>query len=100
MSKLEMNIPHQLEQQEALSRIQTLLKRVESQFGTQVQDLQQEWNGNQGVFSFRVMNMPVSGTLTVNQDNVALDSKLPMAAAMFSGKIKSVIMEEAKKVLS
>jgi hypothetical protein len=47
-----------------------------------------------------VMNMPVSGTLTVNNADVALDSKLPMAAAMFSGKIKSVIMEEAKKVLS
>jgi hypothetical protein len=30
---------------------------------------------------------------------VALDSKLPMAAAMFQGKIKSVILEEAKKVL-
>ena len=100
MSKLEMNIPHQLEQQEALSRIQTLLKRVESQFGTQVQDLQQEWNGNQGVFSFRVMNMPVSGKLRVNNGDVALDGKLPLAASLFQGKIKEVIMEEAKKVLS
>jgi hypothetical protein len=100
MSKLEMNIPHQLDQQEAVNRIQTLLKRVESQFGNQVQDLQQDWNGNQGAFSFKVMNMPVSGTLTVNQSDVSLDSQLPMAAAMFSGKIKSVIMEEAKKVLS
>lgn len=100
MSKLEMNIPHQLEQQEALSRVQSLLTRVQSQFGSQVQDMHQEWNGNTGVFSFKVMNMPVSGTLTVNQGNVALDSQLPMAAAMFSGKIKSVIMEEAKKVLS
>ena len=100
MSKLEMNIPHQLTQEEALKRIQTLLKRVESQFGAQVQDMQQDWNGNRGDFSFRVMNMPVSGTLTVNEGDVALDSKLPMAAAMFSGKIKSVIMDEAKKVLS
>lgn len=100
MSKLEMNIPHQLDQTEAQNRIQSLLQKVQSQFGNQVQDLKQDWNGNTGVFSFTVMNMPVSGTLTVNADNVALDSKLPMAAAMFSGKIKSVIMEEAKKVLS
>jgi hypothetical protein len=100
MSKLEMNIPHQLDQQEAISRVQNLMKRVESQFGAQVKDVEQEWNGNQGRFSFKVMNMPVSGTLTVNQTDVALDSQLPMAAAMFSGKIKSVIMEEAKKVLS
>jgi hypothetical protein len=100
MSKLEMNIPHQLDQQEAVNRIQTLLKRVEAQFGNQVQNLQQDWNGNEGKFSFTVMNMPISGTLKVNQGDVSLDSQLPMAAAMFSGKIKSVIMEEAKKVLS
>ena len=100
MSKLEMSIPHQLDQQEAQDRIKSLLERVQSQFGNQVQDLKQEWNGNTGVFSFTVMNMPVSGTLTVNNNNVALDSKLPMAAAMFQGKIKSVIMEEAGKVLS
>lgn len=100
MSKLEMNIPHQLGQEEAITRVQSLMKRVESQFGAQVKDLQQEWDGNTGKFSFKVMNMPVSGTLTVNQSDVSLDSQLPMAAAMFSGKIKSVIMEEAKKVLS
>jgi hypothetical protein len=100
MSKLEMNIPHELGQEEALTRVQTLLKRIQMQFGSQVQDVQEEWHGNQGSFSFKVMNMPVSGTLTVNNADVALDSKLPLAAAMFSGKIKSVIMEEAKKVLS
>ena len=80
--------------------IKSLLEKVQAQFGNQVQDLRQEWKGNTGVFSFTVMNMPVSGTLTVNTGNVALDSKLPMAASLFQGKIKSVIMEEAKKVLS
>lgn len=100
MSKLEMNIPHQLDQTEAQNRIQSLLQKVQLQFGNQVQDLKQDWNGNTGEFSFTVMSMPISGTLTVNANNVALDSKLPMAAAMFQGKIKSVIMEEAKKVLS
>jgi hypothetical protein len=94
-----MSIPHQLGQQEALSRIQSVLKNVESRFGNQVSDLQQDWNGNTGEFSFKVMNMPVSGTLKVSDNDVALDSKLPMAAAMFQGKIKSVIMEEARKVL-
>jgi len=95
-----MNIPHQLGQEEALKRIQSVLKNVEARFGSQVKDLQQNWNGHTGNFSFSVMNMPVSGTLTVNAADVALDSKLPMAAAMFQGKIKSVIMEEATKVLS
>jgi hypothetical protein len=99
MSTLQMEIPHQLEQQEAQNRIQSVLKNVEARFAGQVKDLQQDWNGNSGTFSFNVMGMPVSGTLTVNNGNIALDSKLPMAAAMFQGKIKSVILEEAQKVL-
>jgi hypothetical protein len=99
MSTLSMSIPHQLGQQEALNRIQSVLENVKSKFGNQVSDLQQSWNGNNGEFSFKVMNMPVSGTLKVNDNDVALDSKLPMAAAMFQGKIKSVILEEARKVL-
>lgn len=100
MSNLSMNIPHQLGKEEALNRIQSVLKNVEAKFGNQISDLQQDWQGNTGNFSFRVMNMPVSGILTVNDNDVALDSKLPMAAAMFQGKIKSVILEEARKVLS
>lgn len=94
-----MEIPHPLNQQEAQDRIQSVLKNVEARFAGQVKDLKQDWNGNSGTFSFSVMGMPVSGTLTVNNGNVQLDSKLPMAAAMFQGKIKSVILEEAKKVL-
>ena len=100
MSNLSMSIPHQLGKEEALNRIQSVLKNVEAKFGSQVSDLQQDWQSNTGNFSFRVMNMPVSGTLTVNDNDVALDSKLPMAAAMFQGKIKSIILEEARKVLS
>ncbi len=96
MSNLSMNIPHQLDEKEALNRIQSVLKNVQARFGDQVKDLQQEWNGNTGTFAFKVMNMAVSGTLTVNKSDVALNSKLPLAASMFQGKIKSVIMEEAK----
>ena len=99
MSTLSMSIPHELGKEEALNRIQSVLKNVQAKFGNQVSDLEQNWNGNTGEFSFKVMSMPVSGTLTVNDADVALDSKLPMAAAMFQGKIKSIIMEEARKVL-
>lgn len=99
MSNLTMNIPHQLGREEALKRIQSVLKNVEARFGNQVSDLHQEWDENAGKFSFRVMNMPISGTLTVSDADVALDSKLPLAASLFEGKIKSVILEEAKKVL-
>lgn len=100
MPNIQMNIPHSLGKEEALGRIRKLLGNVESRFSGQLKDVQQEWNDNEGVFSFSVMNMPVSGKLTVNNGDIALDGKLPLAASLFQGQIKSVIMEEAKKVLS
>ena len=95
-----MNIPHSLTQEEALNRIQQLLSNVQQRFAGQLKDVKQDWAGNEGSFSFSVMNMPVSGKLTVNSNDVALDGKLPLAASLFQGKIKEIIMEEGKKVLS
>ncbi len=97
---MQMNIPHQLNQEEAQQRIKEVLKNVEARFGGQVKDLQQDWNGNEGKFSFSVMNMPISGTLTINNSDISLDSKLPLTASFFEGKIKEVILEEANKVLN
>ena len=100
MPSIEMSIPHAIGQEEALNRIKKLLDNVQTRFSGQLKDVQQDWNNNEGSFSFSVMNMPVSGKLTVNNGDVALDGKLPLAASLNQGKIKEVIMEEAKKVLS
>jgi hypothetical protein len=100
MPNIEMSIPHSLGKDEAMNRIRQLLGNVQQRFAGQVKDIQQNWTDNEGTFSFSVMNMPVSGKLTVNSNDVALDGKIPLAASLFQGQIKSVIMQEAKKVLS
>lgn len=100
MAALQMNIPHHLSQEEALDRIQKLLLNVQTRFADKVKDVHQEWNDNVGVFSFSVMNMPVTGTLIVRGGVVELDGQIPFTASLFKGKIKSVIREEAGKILS
>ncbi|HUQ66268.1 MAG TPA: polyhydroxyalkanoic acid system family protein [Flavitalea sp.] len=100
MSNITMSIPHSIGKEEALSRIKNLLGNVQTKFAGQLKDVKQEWTNNEGTFSFSVMNMPVSGKLSVSNEEVALDGKLPLAATLFQGKIKEVIMEEAKKILS
>ena len=99
MPSIEMSIPHKLTQEEAQRRIQELLPKMKSDFGGQVKDLREEWNGNTGKFSFTAMGFSVSGTLTVNDSSVDLDGDLPFAATLFKGKIKSVIEEKAQQIL-
>lgn len=99
MASLKMNIPHELPKEEAYNRIQTLLRKVKQQFGDKISNLKEEWNGEQGRFHFSVMGFDVSGLLTVKDSQVDLDGKIPFAASFFKGKIKSVISEEANKIL-
>jgi hypothetical protein len=66
MPNIEMSIPHSIGKDDALNRIKDLLGNVQTRFSGQLKDVKQEWNENEGSFSFSVMNMPVSGKLTVN----------------------------------
>jgi len=100
MPELKVSIPHQLSQEEALERIKTLLDQVKSQHEDKISNLHQEWNGNNGAFGFSIMGFAVSGTLSVQETSVELDSDIPFAATFFKGKIKSVIEEEGRKILS
>ena len=67
MGKIEISIPHQLPQVEALNRIKKLLSEVKVKFADKVSDAQESWSGNLGKFSFSAMGAKVSGFLTVHR---------------------------------
>ncbi len=100
MAKLNMVVPHKLSQDEALRRIKTLLGEVKTQFVDKIKDLNEQWNGNIGTFSFSAMGFSVSGKLLVNSNEVELFGNLPFAAIFFKGKIESTIWERAESLLA
>ena len=99
MASLNMSIPHELEAGDALNKVQGLLQNVKKQYGDKVTNLREEWHGNTGIFSFNIMGYDISGRLMVKDKEVELDGNLPFAASLFKGKIKSLIEQEAQKVL-
>ncbi|MCX6813160.1 MAG: polyhydroxyalkanoic acid system family protein [Candidatus Azambacteria bacterium] len=100
MAKLNMAVSHRLTQDEAVTRVKTLLGEVKNQFADKISDLREEWNGNTGKFSFSAMGFSVSGTLTVKSSEVELSGTLPFAASFFKGKIESTIRERAQALLA
>jgi predicted NBD/HSP70 family sugar kinase len=100
MPKLNMTIPHNLTQDEALKRIKTLLNTVKTQFADTISNLHEEWDGNTGKFSFSAVKLAVSGTLTVNPSQVELAGNIPLAAVVFKGKIESTIKDQGKTLLA
>lgn len=100
MPKLNMTVSHQLPQDEALRRIKSLLREVKTQFADKISNLNEQWDGNAGRFSFSAIGFSISGTLTVRDDEVELSGNLPFAAMFFKGTIESTIREKAEALLA
>ncbi len=100
MPTINIAVPHQLGTDEAKRRITTLISETKAKFGHEVSDLQENWNGNQGNFSFKARGFSVSGDLQVEPSNAVMKINLPFAAAFFKGRIEQEISTRAKELLS
>jgi len=100
MPRVTLETPHALDQEEAVKRLKKKSDVVKEAFGSQVNDLRDEWNGNTLSFAFKVLGMSVSGTLEVEASLVRLVANLPLAAMMFKGKIEQQAREELGALLA
>ena len=100
MANLEVAIPHNLSQEEALNRIRNMFTQMKQEHGDKISNLKEEWNGNAGNFSFTAKGFDIAGTLTVNPSNVELKGKIPFALSLFKGAITKTIEQQATKILS
>jgi hypothetical protein len=100
MSKLALNIPHAQTQEEALSRIKQLLSRLQEEQKGTVTNVQENWDGPNGSFSFSAKGFNIAGNIEVKENEVYLESDLPFAVSLFKGQIASMITEKATALLA
>ncbi|MCX6159080.1 MAG: polyhydroxyalkanoic acid system family protein [Ignavibacteriae bacterium] len=99
MPKLEINIPHSLTKDEALTRIKTFLPQLKEQNSDKIKDLEESWNGNTGEFKFKISGFKVSGTLQVGENFVLINGELPFVALLFRSTIEETIRTKAMELL-
>ena len=99
MPKLEIKIPHNLTQSEALSRIQKFLPELKAQHSDRISDLEESWNGTTGTFKFKISGFKVSGNLLLGASDVLITGDLPLLSVPFKGIIESTILEKVSEVL-
>ena len=100
MANLDIAIPHSLPPEEALSRIQGLLQKLQREQKDIVKGVSEKWNGNEGEFSFSAKGFDLSGTIKVEENLVHINSRLPFALSFFKGMISQTIKEKAGELLS
>ena len=99
MPKMSMQIPHDLEKSEARSRVEGMIGDLKEQYGDKITDINEEWNGDTGKFSFKAMGFNLAGTLQVTDDDVKVNGDLPWAAKPFQGTIEATIRERTERLL-
>jgi hypothetical protein len=100
MPTMELTMPHQLGQEEALRRIHSLLAHVKAQYPDKFSDLHETWTDSGGEFAASIMGVPVSGRLTVTPTQVQLRGSIPFAALPFKGQIEETIRTQAEQLLA
>lgn len=94
--ELEHNLPYERAVKCAENLFTELTKKYEDEFS----DLEQDISGNIITFSLKARGMKISGKITVHENNVVIESKLPFAARVFQGLIENKIKENADKEMA
>jgi hypothetical protein len=100
MGASQVSVPHQLGQQAAKDRVQQLLDSLQREYAGQISDVQGQWDNNQLKFGFHFSGLPITCTAAVEADHVQVSSSLPLAAALFRGKIETWIRDELQRQLA
>jgi Putative polyhydroxyalkanoic acid system protein (PHA_gran_rgn) len=100
MPSLKLNFSHQLGQEEAVSRLKTLLTKVKDRYQDQVSNLHESWSGNKLDFGFKTYGFDISGNVLVGPNDVQLDGQIPFAAMMFKGKIENALRDQLTRTLA
>jgi hypothetical protein len=100
MPTLNISVPHQLTQDEALRRIQDTIAQAKIQYAGKVTISEENWSGYAGTFTASGSGQTVSGSIAVNPSDVTIQSSLPFAAILFKGRIQSGVRDKLTTILS
>jgi len=100
MPGISMVVPHELDQEEATSRLKHGVGHIREAYEEHVSDLAETWDGNVLTYRFKTYGFTIEGKVTVEPSEVKLDASLPLVATMFKGTIEQQIRDRLNKLLA
>jgi hypothetical protein len=96
---MNISIPHQLSQEEALARVKGLLSKLKEEQAGRVSDVKEEWNDNTGDFQFSAQGFNLAGQIAVQPSSVDIQADLPFALTFFKSTIERMISEKVTELM-
>ncbi len=97
---MKINYPHTLGATEALKRLQDFAEKLKQQYASEIEEASEQWNGNTGEFILKAKGIKVKGLIKVTDNNVEIESKVPLILKPFQSQIENLIKDELRKLLS
>lgn len=92
-------VQHNLQESEAKSRIQALIKKSKNDYSKSVSLISETWVDKRGTYSFITAGLKINGSVLIQSNQVAIDLILPFAAIIFQSKIKAQLIKEVTHCL-
>jgi len=100
MPSMNLAISHSLSKEEAIERVQRHIELAKQMYGSHVSNLDEQWSENVLYYGFSAMGFATSGTVRVEEGQVHVDTKLPLAAVMFRGRIEETVRTQLGRILA
>ena len=94
------SVPHRLPQEEALSRVKSLMAALRAQYGSQVGSVTESWDGYSCNFSMKLKMFKLAGSIAVEPSSAEIRGTMPPGTGRFEGRAKAMIEERAKELLA
>ncbi len=82
-----------------MEKTKKMMTGLLAEHGSQVKNVQENWNGNTGEYSCSFNGINVSGTIQVNESDVVVKARLPFFVLPFSGMLEKAVRENVEKAL-
>jgi hypothetical protein len=98
--EFKVTVSHSLSQEEALSRVKSLLQDLRKIYATQITDVQEEWKGGICDFSLKMFVFRIQGSVDVTSQAVEVRGRMPFGTAKYEDRVKTLITNRVKGLLA
>ncbi len=100
MPSMKLSVPHGHEKQIAAEKLRTFSQTIQDKYGDEVTQLEESWEGDSLLFGFLTKGFRIKGRIDVDDDQVKVDTQLPLAAMIIRGRIEREVRDALNQALA
>jgi antitoxin component of RelBE/YafQ-DinJ toxin-antitoxin module len=97
---MNISVNHALPAIEAKNRISKLAEELKKEYGSQIKNYSEKWNGNAAEIAFKAMGLNIKGDLNILLNKVTMTGKLPLMARPYKSQIENLIKTKLAELLA